>query len=269
MNHILFKSVIFLCYVIITFYQQILSAKETEIKLCYQDLNVYPWQLGNGDEVATPPGLALDIISEAAREIGIKIKYYRVPNKRIFHELKTGNADGAFVFSFKKDRAKIAEYPMKDGKLDGTRRIASISYYFYANKTKKVNWDGRILSESNGQPVGVNRGYSIIEELKKMELPYEETKGNINILKKLQSNRISAYAGQDITIDHLLTKHQFENIVKLEPPIKSKDYFLIFSRNFYKEHKNIAEKLWTKMSQIEYKIKKERMGVYSNSSFEN
>lgn len=243
--------------------QSFLQAKEIELKLCYQDAESYPWQLGDGESTPTPPGIALDIISNAAKELQLKFTFTRTANKRVFYNLQNGLVDGAFIFSFKEERLQSGAYPMKNGKVDHNRRIATINHYFYKNKSSDITWDGKQLTEASGS-VGVNRGYSIVDDLKKLNIPIEESKGTEILLKKLESNRISAYAGQDVTIDYFISKLKLKDIIKIEPAINSKDYFLVLSRNFVHENPQLAEKIWDKIGEIREKVTAEKLPLYSN-----
>jgi polar amino acid transport system substrate-binding protein len=81
----------------------------------------------------------------------------------------------------------------------------------------------------------VNRGYAVIDVLKKLQIPYEESKGTEILLKKLDSARISTCIGQSITVDYFIKKLKLTNIVKIKPDVISKDYFLIFSQKFINE----------------------------------
>jgi polar amino acid transport system substrate-binding protein len=110
----------------------------------------------------------------------------------------------------------------------------------------------------------VNRGYAVIDVLKKLQIPYEESKGTEILLKKLDSARISTCIGQSITVDYFIKKLKLTNIVKIKPDVISKDYFLIFSQKFINEHKNIAEKLWSEIGKVrDFEIQKKIL-TYEN-----
>ncbi len=238
-------------------------AKEFELKLCYPDNDAPPWQIGNGDHVFTPPGLSLDIISKAASNLNIKVIYSRVPTNRVFNTLKKNEVDGAFIFSFLEERLEYGFFPMNKKKLDHERRIATMIYSFYKRKDSNVTWDGKKLSNTD-KVVGVNRGYAVIDVLKKLQIPYEESKGTEILLKKLDSARISTCIGQSITVDYFIKKLKLTNIVKIKPDVISKDYFLIFSQKFINEHKNIAEKLWSEIGKVrDFEIQKKIL-TYEN-----
>jgi polar amino acid transport system substrate-binding protein len=51
---------------------------------------------------------------------------------------------------------------------------------------------------------------------------------------------------QDYTVDEFLADNPAyrKNIIKVEKPLKRKEYYLVFSRRFYNEHKELAHAIW-------------------------
>ena len=222
-------------------------ASSDTLKLVFSDVEVSPYQMGNGSALTNPPGIAVDIIVKAAKNLGHTVHFIRVPNKRVLLTIKSGKADGAFIFSYKTEREQYGRYPMKNGKPDGDLRIASMSYYFYALRINDMTWDGKKLAGSSLK-VGANSGYSIIGDLKKMGFKVEEAKTTQQNFQKLKSNRFGAVAAQSITADAFLKFEQNTAVERLEPPLKTKDYFLMLSHQFYKKNSEKAKQLWQEVA---------------------
>ncbi len=55
-------------------------AYDTKIRLAYSDAKAFPYQIHHENN---PPGIAMEIISQAAQDIGIDIEFLRLPNKRV------------------------------------------------------------------------------------------------------------------------------------------------------------------------------------------
>ncbi|PKL19437.1 MAG: hypothetical protein CVV49_01100 [Spirochaetae bacterium HGW-Spirochaetae-5] len=147
-----------------------LSAEENTIRLGYSDAEAFPFQIRDDKN---PPGIAFEIISEAAKLTGVKIKYVRLPNRRVQLSLREGDLiDGAFMFSYSEERNVNGFYPSMQGKPDGNRRIATLSYYIYRKKGSSINWDGKKFSGfDTSDPkikIGANSGYSVVGDLIKM-----------------------------------------------------------------------------------------------------
>ena len=231
-------------------------AENLKILLCYPDNDTSPLQIGDGDAVFNPPGLNIDIINAAVKKLNIDVRYVREPVSRIFDSLKNNKIDGAFVFSYSGERAKVAVYPQKNNIILENLRVVSLSNYFYTNLNSNIQWKNSKLI-NNELNIGVLRGHAIIEFLKKNKIPYEESSTLEMLTKKLQYKRISAFIGQSIIVEHYLKENKITNIKRLPEVISMKNYFLIFSKDFYKKNNKQANDLWNTISKVrELEIKK-------------
>jgi len=220
-----------------------------KLKMTYGNVDFFPYEVGDGQEAADPPGMAVEVIRQAGKELGIDIEFIREPSRRALASLSQGKVDGAFVYSFKTKRIEFGQYPMKNGKVDGNRRIASVSYYLYKPKGASIDWDGKNFSNVT-KPIGFNRGFSIGKDIEEMGIPVSSTGSTGQNLKKLKAGRISAYAGFDVSTDGPVESGKYGDIVKVPVPLASKDYFLMLSNQFIKKHPKTAEQLWDKIGEI-------------------
>jgi polar amino acid transport system substrate-binding protein len=78
----------------------------------------------------------------------------------------------------------------------------------------------------------------------------------------LRLNRLRGVAAQDATTDPYLSFAGFSDIEKIQPPIKTKDYFVLFSHSFYQAHPQLVEKLWDRIALIRDDVNKKRNGSY-------
>ncbi len=102
-------------------------ATDIPIRLGYSDAEAFPFQIRHD---ADPPGIAIEIIDQVGTDLGLKFIFVQLPNKRVQLSLSEGTQiDGAFMYSYKTDREINGQYPMKDGKLDEEKRLATLSYY--------------------------------------------------------------------------------------------------------------------------------------------
>lgn len=214
------------------------------ITLGFNNIENFPYLMGFGKDLASPPGIAIDLLDAVAKEVGIEIRYLRFPGKRVLAYIEDGTVDGGFIFSHKKAREKVGRYPFKNGKIDVDKRFTYLTYCFYVNKNRsQLSWDGKKLHNSIN-PVGANLGYSIVKDLEKMGFKVNEVRTLAQNIDMLQKNRIDAYAAQDIVADHYIEMHKINYLKKLSPSIKTKPYFLIFNHKFYEKHTQLANKVW-------------------------
>jgi len=230
--------------------------KPLSMTIAYSEADSFPFQVGKGTKIGTPPGFTIEIIKQAAKDIGIKVVFVRYPNKRVLISLSRGEVDGAGIYSFKKERLKNGLYPMIEGRLNEANRIGTIGYYFYKLKGSPLKFDGKTLS-GNKSKIGANSGYSIVDDLKNMGVSVSEVSSTIQSFKMLQLKRISGIANQNIDADPLIEAYGYSNIEKLLPAIKSKPYFLMLGHKFVEKYPIVSKKLWNRIGEIREQKTKE------------
>ena len=232
-----------------------------DLKIGYADEELRPFAMGNGQQRPNPPGIYIDLINQIASELGITVSYQRQPTKRAQHLLKTGELDSYFSLSSRQARLDLGHFPMHNGAPDASKRIGAIAYHLYKLDKSRVDYDGTTIKNVGG-PIGVNLGYSIADDIRKMGLAVEEVKSTEANLKKLQLGRIAAFAGQDVDTDVWLEHKDYANIVKLPLPLASKDYFLLFSKQYLAVHPDTAHKFWTRLGEIRDETVKKLAPMY-------
>lgn len=216
------------------------------ISLVYDTNENPPFTYGVGtDTDPKKPGLVIDLLRSAAVHAGIEISFSRVPWARGLQMLEAGEADGTFMSSYTEERLRYGVYPMKDGAPDTSRKLVDLSYWFYVRKDSGVRWDGKILSNLHA-PIGATTGFAVVPILHKMGMEIEEDPIHLRNLHKLESGEIDAYAELQAHVDGLIHAYprQFQSIVKLEPPIRTTPYYLMFAKTFYAARSAEAERLW-------------------------
>lgn len=234
-----------------------LHAQPIEFIVAYEDTEQPPYQLGNTEEISAKPGVSVEMVMMLTDFLpDLKIGFRRVPWNRCLRELEAGRVDATFNASFREERLKFGAYPIKDGQPDESRRIATLSYSLYKLRGSDISWDGEKIINLNGK-IGAPAGYSIIDDLRKMGVPVDEAQTTRANLLQLQYRRVAAVAAQDVTADELLKNEAstFKDIIKVEPPLVSKAYYMMISHQFIKKHPALAEKIWDTLA----KIREERM----------
>jgi polar amino acid transport system substrate-binding protein len=235
-----------------------------KVRLGYSDVQNFPYQSGDGSVVGDPPGLAVELIRLAAHELGVDVEFVRLPAMRLFVAMQSNDIDGAFIFSFKEDRLQYGSFPMRDGKPDRSRRITTINYSFYKSASSPATWNGSTLL-NNALPVGMNTGFSIGDDLRKLGLTVDDgAKGTAQNISKLQRGRIGAYATLDASADVYLQRYRINDVIKINPPITSRDYYLMFSKRFSEVHGALAERLWSRIGALRDKRSPELIEKYIN-----
>ncbi|PWC53902.1 transporter substrate-binding domain-containing protein [Azospirillum sp. TSO22-1] len=197
------------------------------------------------------PGLTPELLRLAAVRAGVEFTFQRVPWKRGLFLIETNEADGLFQASYLPDRTGTMAYPMKAGRPDPARSLMEQRYVLYKRPGAAVAWDGARLTGADA-PVGAISSYSVVDELTRLGIPVDEAKTQEHNLDKLVGGRIAAYAGMEAMTDAQIAAHpdKYGRLVKVMPPLVSKPYYLVFSRSFYSEHRDVAERIWDAIAEV-------------------
>jgi polar amino acid transport system substrate-binding protein len=226
-----------------------LSAQTQVLTLACEDKTDFPNVLGEGQEIDwKKPGASIEFVKRLGDELGLKVVIKRMPWKRALElELKNGTVDGLFPISYRKDREPFGVLPQRDGKTDDSRSMFVSAYCFYKLKTSPLEWDGKVLKNLKG-PIGASRGYSVVGDLQQMGYEVQESDDARKDLKRLGSGWLGAIAGLESAEDFLLeSSSEFSGmIVKVKPPISTKQYFLMLSHQFVDRNPELAQRIWNK-----------------------
>lgn len=250
-------------------YLTTLFGQNITIRIAYEDKEQPPYYMLNSTIIPREnPGVAVEIVSMLSQYIpGLEIELVRMPWKRCTYSLGENAVDGIFNSSYVKERLGIGYYPTinnkPDGPVDKERRLATIAYHFYSLKDNGFKWNGNYNEIK--QIVGAPSGYSIITDLKNKNINIEEAPDSKSNLLKILKGRISAAALQDVTADDIIRSDPktFKKIVKHPQPIAEKEYYLMLSKAFVKEHPELAQKIWDTIKIIREKESKRLIQKYA------
>ena len=222
----------------------IAHAELVEFRVAYEDKDT-PDHTGSGDSIPQDPGILVELVRQIQPRVpNLRISFSRRPWARCLTELESGETDAIFSISFKPERLRIGVYPMKDGKDDRTYRIDTKSYSLYALRGSMVQWDGARLANVKTE-VAALRGYAVVDDLRKLGVTVREVNNSDSALKMLQAGRVDAFAQLTEVGDYTLKKSPaFGNVVKLNPPIVVRDYYLQVSHQFQARHPELTLAIW-------------------------
>jgi polar amino acid transport system substrate-binding protein len=228
------------------------AAAETVLHIAYEDKTQFPYYMGDTQRVQEKPGAAVELVKLLEERIpGLQIKFSRYPWKRCLAMLETGQVDGIFNASYSPARTRIGEYPWKNGQVDPTRRLTTISYHLYSRPNADLGWNGKAFEDTDLE-IGAPLGYSIVNDLENLGVSVMKVRSSRQSLQLLDAGRVDAVALQSVTADFLLRRStdQLEGIVRIDPPLKTKPYYLMLSRQFKSANPELAEQIWDGIGQL-------------------
>lgn len=206
---------------------------------------------GNGNVIPANPGIMIEMVRLIENRVpNLRIVFSRKPWARCLAELETGTVDAIFSSSFKPDRLKIGVYPMKDGKDDRRYRIDTKSYSLYKLSDAAIKWDGKRFDHVQ-QGIIALRGYAIVDELARQGLIVKEVNRPDDAFRMLMAGRADGFAHLTEFGDYVLRKNpEFTGIVKVTPPLVTKDYYLQISHQFQARQQALVPAIWTALAEI-------------------
>jgi polar amino acid transport system substrate-binding protein len=213
-----------------------------------------PRHLGEGTEIDWErPGLSLELLKRVGEELRVNLEFRRFPWKRGLYLVETGEVDGIFHASYKAERETIGVYPKTaDGTVDENRAVFVQSYALHVMRGSPVRWNGKALSGLGELAVGAVDGYSVVADLENLGVKVETGRYQEINLKKLVAGRIAAYADLENMAAAAIRMNPaaYADVVKLEPPLVSKPYYLLLSHAFVNRDPALAESVWTTIAEL-------------------
>lgn len=227
-------------------------AEPISISIAYEEKSNPPYSTGDGWSIPTEkPGINVEVLKGLEKKLNIRIEFSRYNWKRCLKMLESDEVNGIFEASFKPERMSIGVYPMKNGEPDPAKRLMRNSYVLYKLKNSQVEWDGKTFKNLT-KPIGATASYSIVGDLKEMGVNVAEVYTQSDNLRILLGGRVDGVAELETMTDMLLKRNpdEYKNIVKVSPPIRTKDYYVIFSHQFAQKNLQAVESIWNELQRV-------------------
>lgn len=197
------------------------------------------------------PGWFVELSRRAAGDCGAKLEFDFMPWPRAPQMVERGEVQAAISSSYKAERAEYGVYPLKDGKPDEDRASKKLIYAAYANKGSS----NETLAEGDklqGLTLAAERQASIIPELKKRGAGVYEVANDLTMLRMVANGRVDAGVGIEDNVQPILDQDPelARLIVKLQPPLQKRVAYVMFSKIFYKDNRELVECFWSTSAQL-------------------
>jgi polar amino acid transport system substrate-binding protein len=233
------RDLVFVCVLLCS----AMAGNACVLRLAYDIDPTPPFTVGVGQVTLERPGITVELIRQSAAKIQCDVELIRMPALRAQEWVQQGAGEGAFPFSYSAKGAESFAYPQDGAKPDRSRRVGTLSYVVYVLQESALNWDGQQFTNLLG-PVAVNFGWPIANDLRAAGVKVMETYSSQEAMRDLSRGRVAAYVTLAENGDNAIARAGLEGIRQLSVPFVSKDFFLVFNRDFYTQNSAQVEKLW-------------------------
>ena len=224
------------------------QARDT-LTIGLNDRGAYPYVTGDGAAIAEPPGLAIDIMRAVGERLQIDLRFVRMPGLRVLSELQDGDLDAALLYSHSGEREAFGAYPMRDGRPDPSRRLATLSYVLYRPAGSRLEWTGERFLNLDGR-IAANLNYSIVGDLRKLGASVVEVRSAADSFRMLRAGRVAGVADHAVVADAYLAAAGLSGIEKIPLPLREKAYYLVLSRQDVAADAGRAAAVWGAIGEL-------------------
>lgn len=219
------------------------------VQLCQDDVAAYPWRTASGN------GLHNTLLTEVARRTRLVLETQSMSWERCLDLLRKGQIDGAIGAFFTREYLAFGAYPLTaNKKVDKSRRLSdeSDALYILDGNPEAVYWDARELQLPTGKAVAIQRGSSTAALLRYMAVELDESDIKPeSILHKVLTHDAAAAVLNTRDGTYQLKNPVFSGkFTRLDPPLASREAYLLFSRHFTQEQPGLAERIWEEISKV-------------------
>ena len=200
---------------------------------------------------AEKPGWFVELSRRAAEDCGAEAEFAFMPWTRALQMVERGEVQAAFNSSYKAERAEYGVYPSKDGKLDENRASKRYIYVAYV-KRGSANAELAETEKLQGLTVAVERQASIIPELEARGASVYEVADELTMLRMTANGRVDAAVAIKDNAAPFLDQYLdlADRLTQLDPPIQKKIGYVMFSKIFYRDHRELVECFWSTSAQL-------------------
>ncbi len=245
-----FRSLMRLFILTVSLYSLIIvsgTAHAGNLQIC-TDINYwYPYTYESNGKAK---GIHVDIVSLALKNLGHDFTFTPLPWKRCLKEAQSGKYSAVVSGSYKTERAKKLLYPPDASHAKKSRwRITQVEYVVVSHIENAYDFKGDLKTVPG--PVRAPLGYSIVEDLKKQGIDVITASSTYNNFRQLVNSKRGVVISPPQNALKLNNYPEFAGKLQIHStPIKSKSYFLLFSKVYPGLYEHERQKIWDEIMNI-------------------
>lgn len=203
------------------------AAAAPPLRICIDTNLWYPFTFVAENRAA---GLHVDIVSAALERVDFTAQFTPLPWKRCLHEARLGSVDAIVTAAYREERDRFLHYPPDASDTPISRwRVTQVEYVVMNLADSPYEFTGDLRSIP--PPARAPYGYSIADDLAASGIRLDLAPGDENNVRKLLRDREGVVVTIPQMASLLLKRPEYAGKLKVsKQPIKSKSYFLAFSR---------------------------------------
>lgn len=222
------------------------AAGEKVLRVCMTDVPHAPWRMPAEDGLVSGAGLDFDLLKQFEQRSGWTVQRDLASGRRCMVELQLGRFDATVGLSYSEERAAYLRYPMRNQQPDARLALRQDSYSLYHRPGFALQWDGSQLRLPEGVSVDVQSGQSVARDLRQLGATVQERGRQAQqLLQWLKRGESQAVALQTSEAEALRARDpSLSRLVRVQPPLVVKPYFVVFSKRFAQSHEAELPGLW-------------------------
>lgn len=218
------------------------------IRLGYSDQATPPYYYGTGPDEGSPPGASPELIREIAAAAGCTITVRRLPPARLAIALEQGMIDMSPLGQPHSLSERLAHARDRNGKLDDARGL-QLHTVVFVRSADHLPADTDPLQYFRQHRLGTPRGVSYAGMLRSQGIEVDDGAADMRRnLEKLKLGRIDGFAvslASPADMDQEVAAMYGAGVMRLERPIRMATIHLLLNREFYAQHREQCEAMWT------------------------
>ena len=216
------------------------------IKICLDNANWRPFIYIEDKQVK---GLHIDTIQEALEESEITYEFVPTPWKRCLKGAEKGMFDAIATASYNTERSQYLLYPNDATTKSSSWHVGQVQYNIIVHQTSDFDYQQEL--KDIPLPIRVPRDYSIGKDLKSMGFKIDDSSINdMQNIKRLLREKNGSVVALPSLVDWINQQQEYAGKIRLiEKPLKSKSYFLAFSK-LGRVNTTQAELIWQQIKDV-------------------
>jgi ABC-type amino acid transport substrate-binding protein len=195
------------------------------LRVAFPDSPAEPFLRGQGEAFAERPGVMVEWLRAALRQLGCPAELQRLPIRRVRVLLEAGQIDMVAGVAEGGPLGSLLNLPPREGaKREFDLSLGRVEYALYARRDQAVSWDGSQLQLPPGARVGVSQGSRSEALALERAWPLEAAPNYESSLQKLLAGRTAALLSLSQFLEERLQSDPAlaRQLHRLEPAVEAR-----------------------------------------------